>query len=92
MGAVVPDVGWANLTIYGGQDAVGVGRRLREMHRRIRGANPDGSRYHALEPGAYAWVHATLIYSVVVAQRGFAIGLTGRRSRSTTRSGAGSGG
>jgi uncharacterized protein (DUF2236 family) len=69
-------VDWANLTIYGGTDAVEVGRRLREMHRRIRGINPDGSRYHALEPGAYAWVHATLIYSVVTAHRVFATPLS----------------
>lgn len=69
-------VDWANLTIYGGTDAVEVGMRLREMHRRIRGTNPDGSRYHALEPGAYAWVHATLAYSVVRAQRMFGSGMT----------------
>lgn len=68
-------IDWVNLTIYGGQDAVEVGARLREMHRRIRGVNPDGSRYHALEPGAYAWVHATLVYSIVNAQRTFGSGM-----------------
>jgi uncharacterized protein (DUF2236 family) len=30
------------------------------MHQRIKGVRPDGTRYHALEPEAYAWVHATL--------------------------------
>src|SRR5919197_141749 len=30
------------------------------MHKRIKGVKPDGERYHALEPEAYAWVHATL--------------------------------
>ncbi|HEV2783130.1 MAG TPA: oxygenase MpaB family protein [Actinophytocola sp.] len=64
-------VDWVNLTIYGGQDAVQTGARLREMHRRIKGINPDGSRYHALEPGAYAWVHATLVYTIVDAHRMF---------------------
>jgi uncharacterized protein (DUF2236 family) len=49
------------LLVYGGEAAVPMGRRLREMHKPIKGVNPDGSRYHALEPEAYAWVHATLI-------------------------------
>jgi uncharacterized protein (DUF2236 family) len=49
------------LLVYGGDAAVSMGRRLREMHKPIKGVNPDGSRYHALEPEAYAWVHATLI-------------------------------
>src|SRR2546422_11104235 len=62
-------VDWVNLTIYGGEDAIETGERLREMHRGIKGANPDGSRHHALEPGAYAWVHATLIHSAITGQR-----------------------
>jgi uncharacterized protein (DUF2236 family) len=41
------------------------GRRLREMHRHIRGTDPDGRRYHALEPEPFAWVHATLIAGIV---------------------------
>jgi uncharacterized protein (DUF2236 family) len=68
-------IDWVNLTIYGGEDAVEVSVKLREIHRRIRGTNPDGSRYNALEPGAYAWVHATLIYSVVNGQRLFGSGM-----------------
>jgi uncharacterized protein (DUF2236 family) len=68
-------IDWVNLTIYGGEDAVEVSARLREIHKRIRGNNPDGSRYSALEPGAYAWVHATLIYSVVNGQRLFGSGM-----------------
>ncbi len=49
------------LLVYGGAAAPPMGRRLRELHKSIKGTNPDGSRYHALEPEAYAWVHATLI-------------------------------
>ncbi|MGH2951082.1 MAG: oxygenase MpaB family protein [Solirubrobacterales bacterium] len=52
---------YLNLLVYGGRDAAAMGRRLRELHKTIRGANPDGSAYHALEPEAYAWVHATLL-------------------------------
>jgi uncharacterized protein (DUF2236 family) len=37
------------------------GERLRTMHREIKGVRPDGERYHALEPGAFFWVHATLL-------------------------------
>src|SRR5262245_52885253 len=69
-------IDWVNLTIYGGRDAVEVGARLREMHKHIKGSNPDGSRYHALEPGAYAWVHATLVYSIVNGQRMFGSGMS----------------
>jgi uncharacterized protein (DUF2236 family) len=42
-----------------------MGRRIREMHKQIKGVKPDSERYHALEPGAYAWVHATLAHSIV---------------------------
>lgn len=51
---------------YGGPDLAGeMGRRIREMHKHIKGVKPDGERYHALEPEAYAWVHATLAHSIV---------------------------
>ena len=58
-------VDYVSLLVYGGRDAVPAGRRLREMHRRFRGTRQDGQRYHALEPQAYAWVHATLIDTYV---------------------------
>jgi uncharacterized protein (DUF2236 family) len=51
---------------YGGPVLAGeMGKRIREMHKRIKGVRPDGERYHALEPEAYAWVHATLAHSIV---------------------------
>lgn len=40
-------------------------RRVREMHQKIKGTTPEGRRYHALEPEAYAWVHATLADAIV---------------------------
>lgn len=52
---------YVTLLVYGGRTAVPAGRRLRAMHRRLHGMREDGMRYHALEPGAYAWVHATLL-------------------------------
>lgn len=51
---------------YGGPTLAGeMGRRIRETHRQIKGTRPDGVRYSALEPEAYAWVHATLVHSIV---------------------------
>ena len=51
---------------YGGAELAGeTGRRIREMHKQIKGVRGDGVRYHALEPEAYAWVHATLAHSIV---------------------------
>jgi uncharacterized protein (DUF2236 family) len=57
------------LWVYGGQDAVAEGRRLRRMHREIKGTDAHGERYHALDPDAYAWVHATGFPTYVHAQR-----------------------
>lgn len=50
---------------YGGPDAVAMGRRLRALHKSFKGVKPDGERYYALEPSAYAWVHATLLEAYV---------------------------
>lgn len=45
--------------VYGGARAAEEGRRLREMHREIKGVDSKGRRYSALHPEAYLWVHAT---------------------------------
>jgi uncharacterized protein (DUF2236 family) len=47
------------LWVYGGDAAVEEGRRLRQLHRTIRGTDTRGRSYHALTPAYYAWVHAT---------------------------------
>jgi uncharacterized protein (DUF2236 family) len=49
-------------------DAAEEAARLRALHRTIRGVTPDGRRYSALEPEAYAWVHATIVETIAVAQ------------------------
>lgn len=56
---------------YGGRDAAAMGRRLRELHKGFKGMKPDGERYYALEPGAYAWVHATLLDAYVIGHAHF---------------------
>lgn len=38
---------------------------LRRQHATIRGTTHHGERYSALEPSAYAWVHATLGFAIV---------------------------
>lgn len=58
--------------VYGGPElAWQTGARVRQMHTRIKGVMPDGTRYHAMEPEAYAWVHATLADSIVRAHLRF---------------------
>ncbi|MEU1124833.1 oxygenase MpaB family protein [Streptomyces sp. NPDC005899] len=47
------------LWVYGGEAAAEEGRRLRKLHRTVRGTDTRDRRYHALAPENYAWVHAT---------------------------------
>jgi uncharacterized protein (DUF2236 family) len=51
--------------------AAAAARELRARHTRIRGTRPDGSRYHALEPDAFAWVWASLYEAIAAAHRHF---------------------
>jgi uncharacterized protein (DUF2236 family) len=41
------------------------GERLRALHKRIKGVDSDGNHWHALDPAAFHWVHATLLQSMV---------------------------
>jgi uncharacterized protein (DUF2236 family) len=65
--------------IYGGRDetAAEAGERLRAMHRRIKGVDGDGRRFHALDPAAFHWVHATLVDGMVEMRERFGQPLTG---------------
>jgi uncharacterized protein (DUF2236 family) len=71
---------YVNLLVYGGQEAAAAGRRLRHLHKRFHGTHPDGTRYSALEPEAYAWVHATLIATYVRANAHFGTPMTTRET------------
>jgi uncharacterized protein (DUF2236 family) len=64
--------------IYGGrhETTAEAGERLRGMHKRIKGVKPDGHRYHALDPAAFHWVHATLVDTMVVMRERFGSPLT----------------
>jgi uncharacterized protein (DUF2236 family) len=70
-------IDYVTLLVYGGPDAIPAGRRLRELHKRFRGIRADGERYHALEPDAYAWVHATLIQTYVAGHAHFGTPMRG---------------
>ncbi|MGV9299838.1 oxygenase MpaB family protein [Amycolatopsis sp. NPDC003676] len=60
-----------SIYVYGGTKGAQVeASRLRKLHRTFTGT-ADGRRYSALDPGAYAWVHATLVMAPVEAQRFF---------------------
>ncbi|MBV8429709.1 MAG: DUF2236 domain-containing protein [Solirubrobacterales bacterium] len=72
----VGTIDYVTLLVYGGDQAAVAGRRLRELHRRFQGVREDGRRYHALEPDAYAWVHATLIQTYVAGHAHFGTRLT----------------
>lgn len=65
-GRLLRTLDYVHMLVYGGPEAaVGTGRAMRAMHKRIKGTAPDGRHYHALEPEAYAWVHATLAETIV---------------------------
>ncbi len=65
-GRLLRTLDYSYVMTYGGPALAGeMGQRIREMHKHIKGVKPDGEHYHALEPEAYAWVHATLADSIV---------------------------
>ncbi|HEU5029899.1 MAG TPA: oxygenase MpaB family protein [Spirillospora sp.] len=55
--------------------------RLREIHKDIKGVDAQGRRYHALNPEAYLWVHATLLHGMIQTQRLFGTPITPDRER-----------
>ena len=63
--------------VFGGDPrARRAGANLRALHREIKGVDEDGNRYHALDPEAFAWVHATLVDSAVQMIERFRRGMT----------------
>jgi len=71
-GRLLRTVDFVNLLVYGSaRDAAALGQGLRRMHAGIRGVDPAGRPYRALEPTAYAWVHASLADTIVRGTRFF---------------------
>ncbi len=71
-GRLLRTLDFVNLLVYGGPERARLtGCAIRRMHQQIKGVAPDGRRYHALEPEAYAWVHGTLAEVIVAAHARF---------------------
>ena len=71
-GRLLRTLDYVHGTIYGGPELAGeIGVRVRNMHKTIKGTKSDGSRYSAMEPDAFAWVHATLAHSIFEGHRVF---------------------
>jgi uncharacterized protein (DUF2236 family) len=64
-------IDYVTVLVYGGTDAAAMGRRLRALHKGFKGVREDGRPYYALEPEAYAWVHATLLETYVAGHERF---------------------
>jgi uncharacterized protein (DUF2236 family) len=47
------------LWVYGGEEALAEGRRLRRLHAEMQGVDDHGFRYNGVDPEAWAWVWAT---------------------------------
>lgn len=66
-----------SIYIYGGPEGARFeADRLRALHKAFTGVDTDGRRYSALNPHAYAWVHATLVMVPVDTQRFFGTPMT----------------
>jgi uncharacterized protein (DUF2236 family) len=72
-GRLLRTLDYVHGTVYGGPELAGtIGARVRGMHRQITGFKGNGERYSAMEPEAFAWVHATLALGIVEGCRRFA--------------------
>jgi uncharacterized protein (DUF2236 family) len=71
-GRLMRTLDYVHGTVYGGPElARDIGARVHGIHKHIKGTKPNGEPYHALEPRAYAWVHATLASALVDGHRFF---------------------
>jgi uncharacterized protein (DUF2236 family) len=65
-GRLLRTLDYVHGTVFGGPElAWRIGQRVHGIHKHIKGTKDDGERYFALEPRAYAWVHATLASALV---------------------------
>jgi uncharacterized protein (DUF2236 family) len=56
----IPQI-WATIFAPDGEER---GRRLRDVHRAIKGSDASGRRYHALDPDTFWWAHATFTWDI----------------------------
>ncbi|HVL01084.1 MAG TPA: oxygenase MpaB family protein [Dongiaceae bacterium] len=52
--------------MFSGREAgIAEGKRLRELHRNIKGVDADGNAFHSLNPAVYGWVHTIFLDTMV---------------------------
>src|ERR1700760_4202704 len=69
-GRLLRTLDYVHGSISGGPELAGtIGARGRDLHKTIKGPLPDGGRYSAMEPGAFAWVHVTLAVAIFEGHR-----------------------
>lgn len=54
----------ASVTAPDGEQRAG---RIRDYHREIKGVDPAGRRYHALDPDVFWWTHMTFVWGFLTA-------------------------
>jgi uncharacterized protein (DUF2236 family) len=57
--------------VYGGEEALAEGDRLRAMHAPLKTTDADGTTHHALASGPWAWIILTAPYAYTVGARYF---------------------
>lgn len=51
---------------FSGREAgIAEGKRLRELHRNIKGVDSNGNAFHSLHPSVYGWVHTIFLDTMV---------------------------
>lgn len=71
IGRAVRSIGSVMAWVYGGEEALAEGDRLRAMHVPLNTTDADGVRHKALSSGPWAWVVLTAPYSFEVSSRYF---------------------
>ncbi|MFI5783895.1 oxygenase MpaB family protein [Nocardia sp. NPDC051570] len=54
----------------------GTAIKVRDYHKSLKGTDPKGRRYHALNPDVFWWTHATFIETLIAMEEYFGTGLT----------------
>ncbi len=67
MGRAIRSIDSVMRWVYGGQEAIEEGKRLRRMHQPLQMRNAEGKHISALNPEAYQWVIATAFPTSVTA-------------------------
>jgi uncharacterized protein (DUF2236 family) len=67
--------------VYDGDRASSTGAQIKGYHTTIKGVDPAGRRYHALDPETFYWAHATFFMLVINVAEYFCGGLTEAEKR-----------